>query len=279
MGQSEARGPNASRRSWRLSRSGGYDEAMAHPLGDSCPRPTAPGKRRFATTRWSLVLAAADPAAPYSREALAELCAAYWYPVYSYIRRRGHDAHRAEDLTQQFFTRLLEKRFLAGVERGKGRFRSFLLTCVSRLLANDWEHGAALKRGGGRPLVSIDAADADRRYRLEPAQGQTAEAIFAKRWALELLDRAIVRLEGDFRDAGKGRLFGDLKGYLQGDRGLSPYSEVAAAHGMTEGAIKAAVFRLRHRFGLVLREEVARTVDDPAEVEDELRGLLLALGT
>lgn len=222
---------------------------------------------------------AADPALPRSREALEMLCAAYWYPVYAYIRRRGHDAHRAQDLAQLFFTRLLEKEFLARVERGKGRFRSFLLTCVSRFLVNEWERESARKRGGGRAVVSIDAEDAERRYRLEPAHALTAEVIFAKRCALELLDRALARLEAEFRDAGKARIYGDLKGYLQGDRGLPPYVDVAAAHGMSEGAVKAAIFRLRGRLGAIVREEVARTVDEPSEVEDELRGLLAALGS
>src|SRR3954447_10270277 len=133
------------------------------------------GDRRFAPTRWSLVLAAADPAAPGSSEAMAELCAAYWYPVYAYIRRRGHDAHRAQDLAQQFFARLLEKEFLAGLGPDRGRFRSFFLTCVSRFLANQRDSAAARKRGGGRAVVSIDSASAERRYRLEPSHSETAE--------------------------------------------------------------------------------------------------------
>src|SRR3954469_8808291 len=170
---------------------------MVHRFVEPGAGPSPSGDRRFATTRWSLVLAAADPAAPGSSEAMAELCAAYWYPVYAYIRRRGHDAHRAQDLAQQFFARLLEKEFLAGLEPDRGRFRSFLLTCVARFLANEREYEAARKRGGGRPVVSIDAADAERRYRLEPSHSETAEVLFARRWALELLERAFARLEAE----------------------------------------------------------------------------------
>lgn len=250
---------------------------MANPEGGHGPGPPAGGPRRFATTRWSLVLAAADPAAAGSREALAELCGAYWYPVYSYIRRRGYEAHRAEDLTQHFFARLLEKDFLHGLVPEGGRFRSFLLTCVARFLANEREYEAARKRGGGRAAVSIDAEDAERRYQLEPSHGETAEVVFERRWALELLERAFARLELEHRDAGRSALFSDLKGHLQGERGTRPYADVADSHGMTEGAVKAAAFRLRRRFAAMLREEVARTVADPAEVEDELAGLLAAL--
>jgi RNA polymerase sigma-70 factor (ECF subfamily) len=232
---------------------------------------------RFATTRWSLVRAARDPLAPESRTALAALCDVYWYPLYAYIRRRGHDADRAQDLTQELFARLLEKDGLASVDEGRGRFRSFLLAACRHFLSNQRDHDRAGKRGGGRPPLSLDGLDAEGRYRREPAHQETPERLFERRWALSLLDRVLSRLREEHVASGKERLFEHLKGQLTGD-GV-PHAQTAAELGMTEGAVKVAVHRLRGRYREILRDEIAQTLDDPADVEDEVRALFAALGS
>lgn len=230
----------------------------------------------FATTRWSLVAAAQDPAAPESRQALADLCAAYWYPVYAYVRRRGHDHHQAQDLTQAFFARLLEKNDLADADRTRGRFRSFLLTACQHFLANQHDRATAKKRGGGRPHVALDFADADRRYSHEPAHADTPERLFDRRWALDLLDRALTELRTEYEDSGRGKLFEALKGTLTG--GTEAYAELAQSLDMTEGAVKVAVHRLRQRYRDRLRAAIAETVEKPEDVDDEVRDLFAALG-
>lgn len=234
---------------------------------------------RFATTRWSVVLAARDRGEPQAQEALAALCAAYWYPLYAFIRRRGNDPERARDLTQEFFARLLEKDVLAGVDRGKGRFRSFLLAACTHFLANERDRRDAQKRGGGRAPVSIDALEAEARYRREPRDELTPERLFERRWALTLLGQVLERLDGEMARAGKADLFARLKPALLGERGAAPYAEVAAELGTTEGAVKVTVHRLRRRYRAILAEEIARTIDDPARVDDEIRDLFAAVGT
>jgi RNA polymerase sigma-70 factor (ECF subfamily) len=236
--------------------------------------PTAP--RGFATTRWSLVLAAQQKAAPEARDALADLCRLYWYPLYAYVRRRGHDANEAEDLTQAFFARLLEKDGLAAVTPTRGRFRSFLLTACQNFLANERERANALKRGGGR-VVSLDLADADGRYRREQAHSETPERLFERRWALALLGRVLQRLREEHEAAGKERLFDAIKAQLTGDE-AAPYAELGQGLEMTEGAVKTAVHRLRKRYGELLREEIGETVAAEAEIDDEIRALIRALG-
>lgn len=230
----------------------------------------------FATTRWSLVAAAQDPAAPESRQALADLCAAYWYPVYAYVRRRGHDHHRAQDLTQAFFARLLEKNDLADADRTRGRFRSFLLTACQHFLANQHDYAKAKKRGGGRSHVALDFADADYRYAREPAHDDTPERLFDRRWALDLLDRALTELRGEYEESGRGKLFEALKGTLTG--GSEAYAELAESLDMSEGAVKVAVHRLRQRYRDRLRAAIAETVEKPEDVDDEVRDLFAALG-
>jgi RNA polymerase sigma-70 factor (ECF subfamily) len=230
----------------------------------------------FATTRWSLVAAAQDPAAPESRQALADLCAAYWYPVYAYVRRRGHDHHQAQDLTQAFFARLLEKNDLADADRTRGRFRSFLLTACQHFLANQHDHARAKKRGGGRSHVALDFADADHRYSREPAHDDTPERLFDRRWALDLLDRALAELRGEYEDSGRGKLFDALKGTLTGAE--EAYVDLAERLAMTEGAVKVAVHRLRQRYRDRLRAAIAETVEKPEDVDDEVRDLFAALG-
>lgn len=230
----------------------------------------------FATTRWSLVAAARDAAAPGSRQALADLCGAYWYPVYAYVRRRGHDRHAAQDLTQAFFARLLEKNDLAAADRTRGRFRTFLLTACQHFLANAHDHATAKKRGGGRAAIPLDFADADVRYSHEPAHEETPERLFDRRWALDLLDRALGELKAEYEESGRGKLFDALKGCLAS--GDAAYADLAAGLGLTEGAVKVAVHRLRQRYRDRLRAAIAETVAAPEDVDDEVRDLFAALG-
>jgi RNA polymerase sigma factor (sigma-70 family) len=232
---------------------------------------------RFATTHWSLIARARGAAAPEAREALASLCRAYWYPLYAFIRRRGASADEAQDLTQEFFARLLEKDFLAAVDPGKGRFRAFLLAACKHFLANERDRARARKRGGGRPLLSLDLQDAEGRYLLEPAHGLTPEKLFERRWALTLLDQMLARLRGEYQGAGKGRVFDGLKNSLTAGEATTPYPQLAAELGMSEGAVKVAAHRLRRRYRQLLRDEIARTVRDPAGVDDEVRDLFAAL--
>jgi RNA polymerase sigma factor (sigma-70 family) len=240
------------------------------------PSDASPG--RFATTHWSLIVAAQGGTATEAHEALADLCRTYWYPLYAFIRRQGHSADEAQDLTQEFFTRLLEKDFLAAVDRDKGKFRSFLLATCKHFLANAHDRAHARKRGGDRQSLSIDFRDADGRYAHEPAHGETPERLFERRWALALLDRVLARLRSDYEAAGKGRLFEALKSRLTGGAGAAPYARLAAGLGLTEGAVKVAVHRLRQRYRELLHEEIAQTLDDPAQVGEEIRDLFAALG-
>src|SRR5947209_5762754 len=213
----------------------------------------------FATTHWSLVLAARDRAEPGADDALASLCDLYWYPLYAYVRRRGHGADEAHDLTQEFFARLLAKDFLAGVDRGKGKFRSFLLAACNHFLANEHDRARAKKRGGGRPVLSLGAADAAGRYRAEPAEALTPEKLFERRWALALLQQVMSRLRDEFEAKGKGRLFDRLRGFLVGEKGAG-HRAAADDLGLSEGAVKVAVHRLRQRYRELLHEEIGRTV-------------------
>ncbi len=229
----------------------------------------------FATTHWSLVVAA-QGASPAAREALAELCRLYWYPLYAYVRRRGHSDDEAQDLTQEFFARLLERNDLARLDPARGRFRAFLLAACRHFLANQRDHAHALKRGGGLRPLSLDLADSERRYASEPSHEQTPERLFERRWALTLLDCVLQRLRQHYETAGQLLLFERLKGSLTG-AATDTYAESAAVLGMTEGAVKVAAHRLRQRYRDLLREEIARTVADPGEVDDEIRELFGAL--
>jgi RNA polymerase sigma-70 factor (ECF subfamily) len=260
---------------WLLIGVSSYNAAMAPADQDQKSGPGSP--RHFATTRWSLVLAAGRRSSPESSAALATLCETYWYPLYAYVRRRGHDADDAQDLTQAFFARLLEKNDLAAAQQECGRFRSFLLTALKHFLANEWDRGCAQKRGGSRPLLSIEFRTAEDRYRLEPRHELTAEKIFERRWALVLLEQVLVRLQQESARAGKGELFDRLKVFLTGERAAVSYGELAAELKMTEGAVKVAVHRLRRRYRDVLRLEIGQTVADPAEIEEEIRELVSAI--
>ncbi len=239
--------------------------------------PGAPDSAGFAATRWTVVLAAADQRdAPAAADALAELCRTYWYPLYAFIRRRGYESHAAEDLTQEFFARLLDKRLLAGADREKGKFRAFLLAAVKNFLANEWDRSRAQKRGGGRAVVAWDALSAEARYQLEPAHELTPERLFERRWALGLLDQVLARLQDEFDEGGKARLFDALKGTLAGGM-IETYAAIADRLGISEVAVKVAVHRLRRRYRELLRAEIAHTVADPAEIDEEIRHLLNCL--
>ena len=247
-------------------------------MANEAQDPSSAGGGRFTTTHWSLVLAAAGAEDAHGREALAKLCQVYWYPLYAFVRRQGHDPHDAQDLTQEFFMRLLEKDYLGDVDRSKGKFRSFLLAALKHFLSKEWARAKTLKRGGGHTLVSLDTLSAEDRYRREPEDNATPERLFERRWALTLLDRVLTRLSEEYETTGKRAMFEQLQGCLTGDSDLLPYAELAARLGMTEGAVKVVVHRLRQRYRGVLREEIAQTVADPAEIDDEIRQLFSALG-
>jgi RNA polymerase sigma-70 factor (ECF subfamily) len=240
------------------------------------PPSSSAGDPQFHTTRWSLI-AAAEGGGEHSRAALEELCQAYWYPVYAFIRRRGSSADDAADLAQAFFAALLEKEYLADADQERGRFRAFLLTAVARFVAKERDRAAAQKRGGGRRLLSIDFAAGESRYLHEPAHGWTPDRIFERRWALTLLDRTLAALRQEHADAGKLPLFDALKVFLTGEAGAPPLREVAAALGTSEGAVKVAVHRLRQKYRESLRAEIAQTVAAEGDVDDELSRLLAAL--
>jgi RNA polymerase sigma-70 factor (ECF subfamily) len=230
----------------------------------------------FVTTHWSVVLAAAGDSTR-GRAALEKLCRGYWYPLYAFVRRRGHGPHDAEDLVQSFFATCLEKNYLGDVNQAKGRFRSFLLIALKHFLANEWDKATARKRGGKQPAISLDSLTAEQRYALEPADECTAEKLFDRRWALTLLDQVVTRLRGEQVAAGKLEQFELLKECItSGGRG-TPYAQLAEQLGTSEGAIKVAVHRLRQRYRELLEEEIANTVASPEEIAEERRHLLSAL--
>jgi RNA polymerase sigma-70 factor (ECF subfamily) len=233
---------------------------------------------RFATTRWSMVLAAADESSPRSADALSELCKTYWYPIYAFVRRQGRAHETAQDMTQEFFARMLEKRYIDDVGPDKGRFRTFLLVCLKRFLANEWDKTQAQKRGGGKTPLSIDFVDAEGRYSLEPGHELTAQKVFERRWALTVLERTLAGVAAEFAQAGRGELFEALKVYLVGEVGAPAYAETAKRLGMSEGAVKVAVHRLREKYRAALRREIAATVTDESEVDQEIAELFAALG-
>jgi DNA-directed RNA polymerase specialized sigma24 family protein len=241
---------------------------MVKPTANSNP----PGQ--FPTTCWSVVLAARGTPQGDALAALETLCAAYWFPLYAFIRSRGLPAHSAEDLTQSFFTRLIEKGVLDAVDRSKGRLRAFLLAACKDFLANHRDYEGRKKRGGGRQFVPIDA---EGRLGALAAQGLTPEALFDRKWAVALLERVLERLAAEMDSAGRSALFDRLKPVLLGESQAPSYSDVAVPLGMTEGAVKVAAHRLRARYRELLRDEIGQTVADPADIEDEIRALFQAL--
>jgi RNA polymerase sigma factor (sigma-70 family) len=226
-----------------------------------------------------VVLTAGRGSSPQAGRALEELCRTYWYPLYAYVRRRGHSPHEAEDLTQEFFARLLAKNYLADVDREKGKFRSFLLASLKHFLANEWDRAQAAKRGGGQPHLSLDAQTAETRYQAEPADDLTPEKLLERQWALALLDQVLARLQAEFVADSKEKQFDELKLWLTEGKGATSYAVVAARLGTTEGAAKVAVHRLRRRYRELLRDEISHTVTTPAEIEEEIRHLFAAFAS
>lgn len=236
-----------------------------------------PGRGRFATTHWSLVLAAARDEDRDGCRAMERLCEQYWYPLYVFVRRRGYPPEDAQDLTQAFFARLLEKGDVSRATPARGRFRSFLLASLQNFLLNELDRVRTLKRGGGVHITSIDMGDAEERFVSEPASADTADDHFHRRWALLLLDRGLHQTKLEYERAGKSALFARLVGLMTSTGVDESYREAAADLGMTEGAVKVAVHRMRGRFRDALRAQIAETVD-PGEIDDEIAFLIRAVG-
>jgi RNA polymerase sigma-70 factor (ECF subfamily) len=247
------------------------------PASDPFSEPRPAGARQFATTRWSLVAAAGRGGSPESQQALAALCQAYWYPLYAYARRRLPSVHDAQDLTQAFFAELLEKDYLQAADPRRGKFRSFLLTAFKHFLSKQRDRANAQKRGGGRATLPLDCQAGERRYRLEPADTATPETVFERRWALAILEQALAKLRQELADAGKEKLFECLKRALAGEGLQEPHARIAEQVGISEQAVKVAVYRLRRRYQELLRAEIAQTVASPDEIDDELRDLFAAV--
>ena len=229
---------------------------------------------RFATTHWSLVLAARTGKSPESRTALEALCSAYWFPLSAFIRREGYPAEEARDLTQGYFARLVERRDLKDVRPELGRFPLFLLVSLKHFLSNELDRERAMKRSPGPPLVSLDAQDAEDRYRFEPVDALTPETLFERKWAMTVLDRTLGRLGEEWSEGQKAQRFEALRAHLTGDAPTASYRELSETLDMSEEAVRVAVLRLRRRFGELLREEIEDTVREPDEVDDEIRYLL-----
>lgn len=236
---------------------------------------TLAGLSQFPTTRWTLVVAAGDPRRKEARSALVSLCESYWYPLYAYVRRRGYPPEHAQDLTQEFFMRLLEGRYLDRADPENGRFRAFILTSLKFFLGDEGDRERAQKRGGGA-VLPLELSSGEERYRREPAHDETPERIFERRWALSVLDRVVEKLRDEFVQHGRSEHFERLKIFLLGQSDAR-YAELARQMNTSEGALKVAIHRLRKRYRELFRQEIADTVADPAEVESELRYLAAAL--
>jgi len=232
------------------------------------------GRREFPTTRWTIVLAAGGPARPECRAALVTLCETYWYPLYAYARRRGYAADEAQDLTKEFFLRILEGRYLDRADPQKGRFRSFLLTSFKFFLSDEWDRSRAQKRRG--VILPFETCSREEQYERELAHEETPERIYERRWALSLLDRVIGLLREEFLEQGRLDHFNRLKPFLLGEPEL-PYAAVAQEMSTSEGALKVAIHRLRKRYRELVRQEVAQTVVDPSDVASEIRYLAAVL--
>jgi RNA polymerase sigma-70 factor (ECF subfamily) len=233
--------------------------------------------RWFPTTHWSVVLAAGKNVSPQSRTALEKLCTAYWYPIYAYLRRCGHAPHDAQDLTQEFFAGLLERNSLENVSPDKGKFRSFLLAAVNHARAHAHERANALKRGGGKIILSLDDETAEEQFQREPASALSPEHYFEKQWATALLERGLSRLREEYAAAGKNALFKKLQHFLSSSTASGQYLAAAAELEMNANAVAVAVHRLRHRYRELIRLEIADTVATPEDIEDEMRFLRAAL--
>jgi RNA polymerase sigma-70 factor (ECF subfamily) len=250
--------------------------AMSGP--DPIGLPLAGGAGQFRTTHWSIVLAAAEASSAEADQALAELCRVYWYPLYAYVRRKGYLVEDAQDLTQEFFSRLLGRNYLSSVDRQKGKFRSFLLASLEHFLAKEWTRANRLKRGGGQTIIAWDGCDPEERYRLEPSDDWSAERIYERRWALTVLEQAMTALEAEYAASGKRPLFEQLKPWISGNDEDTSYADLGHSLQMSEGAVRVAVHRLRQRYGEAVRTEIGRIVQRPEEIHEELRHLFAALG-
>ena len=233
----------------------------------------------FTTTHWSVVLRAGHGDLPQAAEALDFLCQSYWYPLYAYIRRNGHSPHDAQDLTQEFFARLLERNYLQLADESRGRFRTFLLTSLKRFLINDWRKVHRDKRGGGRKPISLDAEDTEARFQVEPVDNRTPDKAFDRQWSVLVLSRVLDRLEAELLAEKKGPLFNELKTFLLSGDGDGTYAEIAGRLGMTVGNLKVTVHRLRRRYRELLRHEISMTVEAPEVIDKEIQELISALGT
>lgn len=231
----------------------------------------------FATTHWSVVLAAGNADSTCAREALSRLCQTYWYPLYAYVRRCGHTPHDAQDLTQAFFARILEENWMAKSDPQRGRFRSFLLASMRHFMANEWKREHRQKRGGGQTILSLNDDSAENRYQLEPVEKKTPENLFERGWALSLLNGVLAKLEEEYSREGKAEWMHVMRPTLTSDRGSINYAEIAGKLGTTETATRVAVHRLRHQYRRLIRAEVAHTVATPEEADEEIRHLFKVL--
>lgn len=241
------------------------------------PISAGPNPGVFATTHWSVVLAAGHSSAPGAQEALETLCRTYWYPLYVYVRRQGQSPHDAQDLTQEFFARLLDKKYLRLADPERGKFRAFLLKSLKHFLVNEWEKARTQKRGRGECAIPLDADIAESRYAAEPVQALTVDQVYEKRWALTLIEAVLARLRENYEAGGRLPVFETLKGFIWGEQSQVSYAEVGSQLGLTQGAVKVAVHRLRGRYRELLRTEIAKTVATPGEVDEELQHLAAVL--
>lgn len=241
------------------------------------PQDILPPSAQFRTTHWSVVLAAGGQSSESSEHALELLCRNYWYPLYAYVRRQGHDPEDAGDLTQEFFARLLAKNYLGLATRERGRFRTFLLSSVRNFLVNDWRRNHRQKRGGVHEVLSLDQITAEEKFGAEPADVLDPEKVYEKQWAATLLENVLGKLRADYAGMARETLFDALKDYLWGERNLASYAELAVALSLSEGAVKVAIHRLRQRYRELLRAEIANTVADESEVDEELRHLIAVI--
>jgi RNA polymerase sigma factor (sigma-70 family) len=244
-------------------------------VSESENTPDAPRQPVFVTTRWSVVLAAQDKSSPASAAALEVLCRAYWYPLYAYVRGSGRSPHDAQDLTQEFFARLLAQDWLRVVMPEKGRFRTFLLVAMKRFLTNEWHRDRAQKRGAGNTPLSLDTEEAEHRFAAEPPL--TPDELYERRWAMTLLEESLERLQHDFTQAGREQEFNALKEWLTAERGGILYGQIATALGTTEGAARVAVHRMRKQFRQLFRQTIAETVELTGDVDAEMRHLVAVL--
>ena len=253
-------------------------QRLLHQVTTDSPSTDAAGDI-FATTHWTVVLAAGQKHTPQSDHALEELCRTYWFPLYAYVRRRGHTKEDADELTQTFFARLLEKNYLSGLSAQRGRFRAFLLASLKHFRANEWDKSQAQKRGGGAAHLSLDWQTADTKFQVADSVEPSPDKTFDREWALALLAKVIERLQKESEGEGRGKLFDLLKIFLTTGKSGSAQAEVAKSLDMEEGAVRVAIHRLRKRYRELLRDEIAQTLSDPAMVELEMQALFGAFTT